>query len=352
MGVLNDTLWSICWKEESMAIRGNYTRKTDTTQYAPEHIKAIVKEIGIDIAGETDIELSFYCPFHSNRHSASCSISKTTGAWLCFNPSCGETGSIIELVKRVLHKNDFEAMRFVYSKETEALSNFDEMLNDILSDKPDFEEFPQDVLDRMHADLHGNKNAINYFESRQINKDSIKYFNLGYSNPMGMVIVPVHSPDGMAVGLVGRSITEKRFKNSTNLPKNKTMFNIHRAKKVGDTAIIVESSFDAIRVHQAGFPNVIATLGGHISSENVNLINRYFNKIIIMTDADLAGRELGNSIASRLKNKDLLWASYTYGKIYPHDAKDAGDMTEEEIKSCIKNAVSNIEYQSWTRDII
>jgi len=23
-------------------------------------------------------------------------------------------------------------------------------------------------------------------------------------------------------------------------------------------------------------------------------------------------------------------------------------MTEEEIKACIKNAVSNIEYQSWT----
>jgi 5S rRNA maturation endonuclease (ribonuclease M5) len=67
-----------------------------------------------------------------------------------------------------------------------------------------------------------------------------------------------------------------------------------------------------------------------------------------MTDADHAGRELANSIVSRLNNKDLLWASYEYGKIYPHDAKDAGDMTEEEIKACIKNAVSNIEYQSWT----
>jgi hypothetical protein len=45
--------------------------------------------------------------------------------------------------------------------------------------------------------------------------------------------------------------------------------------------------------------------------------------------------------------KDILWASYEYGKIYPHDAKDAGDMTDEEIKACIKNAVSDIEYRSW-----
>lgn len=352
MGVLNDTLWSICRKEESMAVRGNYARKTDTAQYAPEHIKSIVKEIGLDVAGETDIEISFYCPFHSNRHSASCSISKTTGAWLCFNPSCGETGSITELVKRILHKNDFQAMRFIYSKETEMLSNFDEMLNDVLSDKPDFEEFPLDTLNNLHTDLINNQEAQSYFNSRGINLESINHFDLGYSPKMNMVTVPVHSPDGTPVGLVGRSILEKKFKNSTNLPKNKTMFNIHRAKKIGDTAIIVESSFDAILVHQAGFPNVIATLGGHLSSENINLVNRYFNKIIIMTDSDLAGRELGNSVVARLKNKDLLWASYTYGKIYPHDAKDAGDMTEEEIKSCIKNAVSNIEYQSWVRDKI
>ena len=66
-----------------------------------------------------------------------------------------------------------------------------------------------------------------------------------------------------------------------------------------------------------------------------------------MTDADLAGRELGLSIANRLKNKDILWSSYEYGKIYPHDAKDAGDMTDEEIKTCIKNSVSDIEYRSW-----
>jgi len=125
------------------------------------------------------------------------------------------------------------------------------------------------------------------------------------------------------------------------------MFNIHRAKKIGDHVIIVESSFDAIKVHQSGFPNVVATLGGHISNENLMLLNRYFNRITIMTDADQAGRELGMSIANKLRYKNILWASFDYGKIYPHEAKDAGDMTEQEIKTCIKNAVSDIEYRSW-----
>jgi len=56
---------------------------------------------------------------------------------------------------------------------------------------------------------------------------------------------------------------------------------------------------------------------------------------------------LGNNIFNKLRNKDILWASYEYGKIYPHNAKDAGDMTDEEIKLCINNSASHIEYINW-----
>ena len=347
MVVLNDYVWSLCGKEESMAIRGNYARKIDSTHYAPAHIKLIIKTIGLEVVGETSNDFLCYCPFHSNRHTSSFSVSREIGAFICFNPSCGESGTLVELVKRVLHKNDFEALRFISSKESEALENFDELLSNVMEERPDFVEFPQEILTNLYNDLLLSDQAKDYFKSRGIDLDSINHFALGYSPKQDMVIVPVHSPDGMPVGLVGRSIKDKRFKNSTNLPRSKTMFNIHRAKKIGDHVIIVESSFDAIRVHQAGFPNVVATLGGHISSDNIGLLNRYFNRVTIMTDSDLAGRELGITICSRLKNKDLLWASYSYGKIYPHDAKDVGDMTDEEIKTCIKNAVSNIEYRSW-----
>ena len=153
MDVLNDTLWNLCRKEDGMAARSNYARKADTTQYSKQHIKAIVKSLGLQVAGETDIEIAFYCPFHSNRHSASCSISKTTGAWLCFNPSCGESGTLVELVRRVLHKNDFEAIRFIGAQEKEALDNFDEIMAGILEDKPDFEEFSEDTLKELYNGL-------------------------------------------------------------------------------------------------------------------------------------------------------------------------------------------------------
>lgn len=347
MEVSNDSPWCLCGKEEGMAIRGYNSREANPTKYAPDHIKSIIRSTGINVAGETNSEIAFYCPFHNNTHSPSCSISKETGAWICFNPACGESGNIVELVKKVLHKNDFEAIRLVASKENEILDNFDEALAEALEDKPEFIQFPQETLDKLYDGLGKSDEAKEYFKSRGINEESMHYFKLGYSENMDMVIVPIHSPDGMAVGLVGRSVTDKRFKNSTNLPRSKTMFNIHRAKRVGDHVIIVESSFDAIRVHQAGFPNVVATLGGHISPNNLSLLNKYFNKVTIMTDADVAGRDLGLHIANKLRNKNILWASCEYGKIYPHNAKDAGDMTDQEIVSCIKNAVSDIEYRSW-----
>lgn len=347
MEVHNDHLWNICRKEEGMAVRGNYAGQADSSLYTPSHIKAIIKGLGLNIVGESNDNLVLYCPFHNNTHTPCFYISERTGAWLCFNPSCGEAGSVKELVKKILKKNEFEVIRFILSKKSEADDVFEDTLNSLFEDKPDFEEFSQETLDKLYQELGASQEAKEYFNARGITEESMHYFKLGYSNKRGMVIVPVHSPDGMPVGLVGRSITEKRFKNSTNLPKNKTMFNIHRAKRIGEHVIIVESTFDAIRVHQAGFPNVVATLGGHLSKENIALLNRYFNKVTIMTDADLAGRELGLSIANRLKNKDVLWASCEYGKIYPHDAKDAGDMTEKEIILCIKNAVSDIEYRSW-----
>jgi DNA primase len=350
MEVFNDTPWCICRKEEGMRSRGNGTREVDSTHYSTGQVKTIVKTIGLNLSSEVGDQIAFYCPFHNNTHTPSCSINENSGAWICFNPACGESGTIVELVKRVMQINDFQALRLIMSHGKMQADAFEDELNSLLDDKPEFEEFPQETLDRLHADLFGNKSARDYFESRGINEESMKHFKLGYSNATNMVVTPVHSPDGLPVGIVGRSIVDKRFKNSNNLPKSKTLFNIHRAKRIGSNVIIVESNFDAIRVHQAGFPNVVATLGGHISQESLSLLNRYFNRVTIMTDSDSAGRELGNSIASRLRNKDILWASHEYGKIYPHDAKDAGDMTDEEIKACINNAVSNIEYQSWAHD--
>lgn len=313
--------------------------------YSKSHVKSIIKGLGLDVRGETFNDFLCLCPFHGNRDTPSFSISVSKGLYVCFNPACGVSGNLVELVKELSHRNEFEAMRFVLSLKPTSAEVFEEELENVLSDTPDFIEFSQDKLDELYSSL--DERSIEYFSSRGINRESVDYFKLGYSKSQDMVIVPVHSPTGIPVGLVGRSVEGKVFKNSTGLPRQKTMFNIHRAKRMGGTIIVVESSFDAIRVHQAGFPNVVATLGGSLSNDNLANLDRYSSKIIIATDADDAGRKLGYQIATRLKKKDVNWAVWSDNVVYPHGAKDIGDMTEKEIQHCIKNSIPHYEYALW-----
>jgi len=317
-----------------------------TDAYTKADLRSILRAINVSIVSETGTDYLCLCPFHRNMSTPSFAISYAKGLYVCYNPSCDASGTVLDLVKAMTNRNDYEALRFISSNRMTSEQLFDDSLNELLNQKPDFEEFPQSVQDKMHEDLVKNNlnGSQNYFESRKIYSDAWEYFQLGYSVLQKMVTVPLHSPDGILVGVIGRSVEGKAFKNSPNLPRNKTMFNIHRAKREGGTIIVVESSFDAIRLWQAGFPNAVATLGGSISDINIQLLNKYASKIIIMTDNDEAGRALGMNIANKLKNKDVLWASYDNETVYPHHAKDVGDMTDEEIKKCIKNAIPHFEY--------
>ena len=311
--------------------------------YTKSDIRSILNALNLKVESETGKHFLCLCPFHSNMNTPSFEIDYTKGLYFCFNPSCGARGTLNDLVKETTHRNDFETIRFILSHKNSS-ANLNDELQELLDDKPDFVEFPTDVADKLHNDLLNNKTALEYFYSRGISKDSIIDFYLGYSSVQDLVTVPLRSPDGMLVGVIGRSLEGKTFKNSHNLPRNKTLFNLNRAKKYGGKIIICESSIDAILIAQAGFPNVVATLGAHLSKEQVQLLNRYSSTIIIMTDNDEAGRKLGNNIAEKLNNKNILWSSYNYDMIYPRDAKDAGELTSEEIRQCILNAVPHYEY--------
>jgi DNA primase len=51
---------------------------------------------------------------------------------------------------------------------------------------------------------------------------------------------------------------------------------------------------DVIALHQAGFPNAVATLGTAITEEHARIISRYTKKVIISYDSDEAGVKAAN----------------------------------------------------------
>ena len=348
-----------------MAVRGDTGRETTSQIYDKKQIAAVLKALGIVIKGQTATDIQCLCPFHSNFHTPAFSISKTNGQWYCFNSSCNESGNLITLVSRINSLNEFEAMRYIQSVAGEVRTDVSEVLNDILADKgDDFETFPQSLVDTLVNNLVNNYAANEYLYNRGFTADTLKDFEVGYSDVQHLVTVPMRSSSGAIIGLIGRSTEGKVFKNSPGLPTSRTLFNIHRARQYS-SVIITESAFDTMMVHQAGFPNVVGSIGSSMSETKLKQLDRYFNDIVIMTDFDSlkyydpckkcagickghnAGRDLGHEIASNLSHKNILWAAYDYKIVYPHAAKDACDMTQEEIVTCITGAVPNYQYVTW-----
>lgn len=335
-----------------------------------------------------------YCPFHGNRRDPAFAADKVKGLWTCFNPACGASGTLQQLIKRRKGLDYFQTARVILKYKQSDSGSAEERIAEAWKVEPDFVEFPREPLSRMASDFW-DSDAHRYMLSRHFEDAVLEHFEVGYSPEKWvvskktqkpylkdkMVIVPMHDPKGMPVGLIGRTIEGKRFKNSDNLPKSLTMFNLHRAKRCGATVIIVESSFDVMRLHQAGYPNVVALLGGSLSPQQIKQLNRYFDTIIIMTDFDKkrfekpgtcnkcttyecaghrAGRDLGRKIAESLPNKKILWAAYDDECVFPYKplegyrdkpAKDPGDMNDDEIRQCLKNAVSHYQYIDWEIDI-
>jgi DNA primase len=336
------------------------------TVYAPATIKALLTQIGLKVIAETYNDFQCYCPFHSNRYSPAMSVSKTNGAYVCFSPECGERGSLMNLLQRQGKLNQFQAMRLIANKSTYTESQFDDELNSVLAEPAPLPVFNQDTLDRLRDQFWQLPEAREYMLGRGFTDTTLEKFDVGYSVKQGLVTVPVHDPNGVPLGMVGRSITGKDFKNSPGLPKTKTIFNSHRAKRSTGVAIVTEASFDVMSIFQEGFDGGTAILGGTLSKEQIYILDRYFSKIIIMTDFDdktkhmrtncrtclgkcqghNPGRDLGAAIAKALPMKEILWAHSPTEHVYFGNVKDATDMVKSpgQIRACIENAIPNYEY--------
>jgi DNA primase len=298
--------------------RGN--RRHGTSAYTEEQIKRVISGSGINVESEVDSDYIIFCPFHNNYRSPAGEVDKRSGFFFCF--SCQHVCDLTELVMHTSGRTYFEAVRFIKSKETE--TNLEMQINQALVKKEDYVPYDEILIKRLNNQALESPRAMRYFQGRLITDESVKRFSLGYSEKQDMVTIPVASPDGIDIGFVGRSIEGKEFKNTPGLPKSKVLFNLHRVKTAGKV-YVVESSFDAIRLDQCGFP-AVATLGANVSKIQTDLLQKYFNNIIVIADNDEAGGNMKNKLIEKLGNRVTV---ITLDKKY----KDIGDMSDEDIKN-------------------
>ncbi|QLF83332.1 DNA primase [Rhodococcus phage NiceHouse] len=335
-----------------MARQWSTTTEKSTTAERPHltegQVRSMLEKIGLDPQVDADTHYMILCPFHANYHSAACSVAKDTGFFMCFNASCNARGEFSDLLEHTQGWNIFKTRRFMLEHEGEQ-KTYDEIIEEIYASSEEMVEFPASTLEKMRNAYAESTQAKDYMHWRGFDDDTLEYFQVGYDPNRRMVVVPMVDNTGRTVGVIGRTIAgEKRFKNSKELPTKKTLFNINNAKRAGsDYVVLVESSYDAMRIHQSGYPNVCATLGGTYSEYHVSQINRHFDGIILMTDSDEAGIKFAEKIARKSRNAGLavfrgMWSET---ELFPNGAKDVCDqdddgnllMTEKEIAYCIGN---------------
>jgi DNA primase len=122
-----------------------------------------------------------------------------------------------------------------------------------------------------------------------------------YDKFRARVVFPIRDQNGHAVGMGGRLLEGDgpKYLNSPATPlfdKSRTLYLIDKAKgpiRKSGQAVIVEGYTDALIAHQAGFDNVVASLGTALTPGQVALLTRYASRIALAYDVDAAGEKAG-----------------------------------------------------------
>jgi DNA primase len=308
---------------------------TETIYSFKDRIRKFIQENCPDHE-ESAKEFIIFCPFHHNVNTPALSINKTTGLWHCFNEACGKKGNFEQLCQGLgLDGIGIDA-------PLPPIITDEDLLKQLNSDTKIEEPSWDAALDRITLDYNVKENTqkLDYLVERGFHLSVLNQFEVGYSAVQNRIVIPTRDENFKLVGFIGRAIDEERkpkYKYSDGFPRSNILFNLNNAKAYSE-AYITEGSLDAIRIHQAGFPNVVSTLGSNLNGGQIDLLNRYFNEIVILSDNDAAGESLKRAIIDGCPRLNI-WVVK-----YPEGIKDPGDMNDEQIRELILRKINYIDY--------
>ena len=290
-----------------------------------KQIEDLFDKYNIEIKSSTGQEFTIYCLFHKNLHTPSFYINYKTGLWQCFNPSCGKKGNFRQLYRQVTGKV------FAQNSRLDIVSLKNE-LDRVLSYRDKDDDI---VLDTVQIDYEDNEQLfyLTPLHERGLSHTTLEKFEVGFSKSKNRIVIPVRNQQYKIVGLIGRaieSLQEPRYLYNKGFKRADVLFNIQNAKAFSEV-IVVEGSVDAMKVHEAGFPNVVATLGAQVSRNQVVLLKKYFDKIIIFSDNDDAGNAMRDAIIDLCRGKEIYTAKISEG------LKDPAEMQVQDIINNINN---------------
>jgi len=297
------------------------------------------------------------CPFHGEK-TPSFTVSPDLQIFKCFG--CGKAGDIYTFVEEYEKIEFREALELLASragitlKSNPALSTAEKISQKIILINQFTSVFYHYVLTK-HPQ---GQSALKYLKDRGIKDDTIKLFKIGFSpsdsrqllnflkskgfslqdilqtGTFGQkesyiydrfrdrLVFPLIDHRDRIVAFSGRILTaDKNLAKYINSPetqlyhKGHMFFGLNLSKdfiRKADSAIVVEGEFDLISPFQAGFQNIVALKGTAFTSDQLTLLKRYTQNLILALDSDFAGAnaarksiQLADSLGFNIKAIDL-----------------------------------------------
>jgi 5S rRNA maturation endonuclease (ribonuclease M5) len=158
--------------------------------------------------------------------------------------------------------------------------------------------------------LHGIDTQHLYLTQRGISPSTARWFGVGMYHGTGFLtgrcVIPIRDEKSRLVAYAGRAINEEepKYRFPAGFRKSQVLFNLDRAMQTdGPNVIVVEGFFDALKVHQAGHPAVVALMGSSFSQRQSELLLSRFASVTLMLDGDQPGRRAAEVIAALLRPK-------------------------------------------------
>ena len=114
--------------------------------------------------------------------------------------------------------------------------------------------------------------------------------NTNHDSYINRIIFPLHDLKGRINGFSGRIYNGEdlnKYQNTKETPifkKRENLFNYHRVReevRKSKSVIVMEGFMAVIRAHTVGIKNCIATMGTALSQEQLSLIKKLSNEIIL-----------------------------------------------------------------------
>lgn len=326
------------------------------------------------------------CPFHPEK-TPSFMVSPDRQIYKCFG--CSEGGDVFEFVKRVEGLDFGEVVRKLADRSGVELKEYAPSGNE-KKKKTIYaiNTAATDLYNYLLTKHKVGKAALDYLHARKVSDSSIKNFQLGYAPEKGdiavsflmkkgfkadgitleghssssyssgklldrfrgRIVFPIKDTQGRVLGFSGRALgsREPKYLNSPDtlvFNKSKTLYGIDLAKtEIGKqkTAILVEGNLDVISSHQVGVKNVVAPLGTAITENQVDILRRFSDKLLISFDTDFAGNAAAKRGIELAEEADLSVKVVSLG-----ESKDPDEIirkSPDAWKKKVKEAVSVYDF--------